>query len=75
MELEGAPNSIFLITEDTSYIPLFSNENHLIAKPPETYYNLPMPIEKHFDIPFIAALALRANPIDTVYRLMYRYTK
>jgi hypothetical protein len=34
-----------------------------------------MPIEKHFDIPFIAALALRANLVDTVYRLMYRCTK
>ena len=54
-------------------LPFSTTKNQLIAKPPETYYNLPMSKENHFDIPFIAALALRANLIDTGYRLKYRF--
>ena len=61
---EQITNSNFLLTEDASYISLLCNENQLIAKPPKTYYNLPMPIENHFDIPFISALALREKQIQ-----------
>jgi hypothetical protein len=56
---------------DASNIPLLSNKKPLIEKPPETYYNLPMTIEKHFEIPFIAALALREKPqIQQNYRMI-----
>jgi hypothetical protein len=47
---------------------LSATKNQLIANPPETYNNLPMPIEKHFDIPFIATLALREKQIQQNYR-------
>ena len=39
-----------------------------IANSTETEYNLRMPIEKDFDIPFISALALREKQIQQNYR-------
>lgn len=51
-----------------SSMPRSATVKQEIANPPETYYNLPMPIEKHFDIPFISALALREKQIQQNYR-------
>jgi hypothetical protein len=70
MELEGSPDSLFTLTEDSSCIPLLSNENQLIAKSSESYYNLHMHMGKHFDIPFIAVLALREKQIQQNYRMI-----
>jgi len=39
-----------------------------VANSRQKYYNHPMPIEKHFDIPFISGLALREKQIQQNYR-------
>lgn len=46
----------------------YDTTKQLIANPLKSYYNLPMPIEKHFDIPFISNLALREKQIQQNYR-------
>jgi hypothetical protein len=56
----------FLLPNLLIYSPW--NSTHPIAIHRQTYYNLPMSIEKHFDIPFISTLALQVKQNQQNYR-------
>lgn len=68
MDLAWSPKAIVLLTEDASCIPPLSNEKPTHCKTSGNILNLPISIEKRFDIPFIAALAMREKQIQQNYR-------